>query len=663
MDRQTPRNNERQHVRKEQFGHIRGVTDGSEFYATIRNLSLGGMCFEVDYLFKVGQDLTLEFKVFDRDTAPQQVTAAVVWVQPVHMLFHRVGVVFKALSPEAQRSISAFISGLLGPPGQGAADRGRYPWLGSPLEVGRITLKNRMTMAPMFWGYANEDGSVSKALVRTYSEIARGGAAMVVAANTVVHESGVMAPRVLMIHDDRFIDGLAQLAETIRTGGAAACLQLNHAGRWATVEKPLAPSPASVSWSGELGAMSGIRKELSRRHQMRLANKFLTAMMKCREPMTLEDIRLVKRAYAKAALRAKKAGFDMVELHGATSYLLVQFLSPRVNKRADIYGGSLENRMRFALEVVEAVKEAVGPDFPVGYRFLATEWLPDGLQLEETKVFARRLAGLGIAYLSVTAGTYESFFLPEIMNRCRKEGYAVPLAREIKQTVPATPIIVAGRITGPYLAEKILRYRESDLIGCARAFFADPRWPRKVLDGKEDEIERCRGCNTCLIRVMNGQPAVCARWDKAKKMGLGLDLTHRRAAWSRILIAVDESERSLQAVEYAGHMIGAGKEVTLYSLVEKRRTDESEIARRHELLHQAREILKTAGVDEKDVRIKVVAENKGVEADILEEIQQGGYGSVILGRKGASRAKRLLSGSVSNHIVQNAKNCGVWVID
>ncbi|MBW2107656.1 MAG: universal stress protein [Deltaproteobacteria bacterium] len=663
MDAETQRHHERQHVRKDRFGYVQGMTDGSRFYATIQNLSLGGMCFEVNYLFRVGQDLILEFKVFDWDTTPQEVKASVVWVQPMHMLFHRVGVVFKALSAEAAQSISAFISDRLGPAAEGAVDRGRYPWLSSPLQVAGITLKNRMTMAPMFWGYADEDGSVSKTLIETYGEIARGGAAMIVVANAVIHESGVMAPRVLKVYDDRFIAGLAQLAETIHTGGAAACLQINHAGRWATVERPLAPSPASVGLSGELGAIGGIRKEFSKRHQMRLANKFLTAMMKCRDPMTLKDIATVKEAYGQAALRAKKAGFDMVELHGATSYLLVQFLSPRSNKRTDAYGGPLENRMRFALEVVEAVREAVGPDFPVGYRFLATEWLSDGLQLEETKVFASRLAGRDIAYLSVTAGTYESFFLPEIMNRCRKEGYAVPLAKEIKQSVPDTPIIVAGRITGPYLAEEILGNHDSDLIGCARAFFADPRWPQKVLDGKEDEIDTCKGCNTCLMRIMSGEPAVCARWDKVKRMGLGLDLTHRRAAWKRVLIAVDESERSLQAVEYAGHMIGRGKEVTLFNLVEKRLGDESEIARRHELLDQARGILKAAGIDEKDVRVKVVTENKGIEADILEEIQQGNYGSVILGRKDASRAKRFLFGSVSNHIVQHAKNCGVWVID
>lgn len=653
----------RLYPRKDSFTQIEGVADGSRFYATIQNLSLGGMCFEVDFLFKTGQDLRLEFKVAHQDGEPVGVEAKVVWVQPVYMLFHRVGVAFKGLSPKAERIINRFVSDRIAPIAKGSTGGGQYPMLFSPFSIGATELKNRLTMAPMFWGYANEDGTVSQALIDHYRQIALGGVAMIVVANTVIDASGIMASRVLRIDNDRYMPGLRQLADAIKASGAIACLQINHAGRWANVENPMTPSPASMGLSSDFSALDGIRKELSRRHQMRLVNKFLVAFMRCRTAMTLEEIASIKMSYAQAALRAKEAGFDMVELHGATGYLLAQFLSPRSNKRTDAYGGNLENRMRFPLEVVQAAKELVGQDFPLGYRFLADEWLADGLQLEEAQAFARRLEDLGVAYLSVTAGTYESFFLPEIMNQSRKEGYMAPVARQIKSVLSETPVIVAGRIVSPNLAEDILRDNDSDLIGLARPLFADARWPSKVYEGKEDEILFCKGCNRCLMRVMNNEPAICSRWDKLRRMDLDLQLKKKRATWQNILIAMNDSQRSLQAVEYAGHMIGRGKKVTLFSLVRKKAGAEMAIVKRETMLAQAKGLLEATGMDGKDIQIKVVREKKGIEQDILEELQQGGYGSIVLGNKGSSRAQRLLFGNISNYIVKNAKNCGVWVID
>jgi 2,4-dienoyl-CoA reductase-like NADH-dependent reductase (Old Yellow Enzyme family)/nucleotide-binding universal stress UspA family protein len=652
----------RQHVRKDRFAHITGVSDGSRFYATIQNLSLGGMCFDVDFLLKTGHELKLEFKVFDTDAAPLVVEAVVVWVQPVYMLFHRVGVAFQALSPEAKRVINRFSSGLKMPFKEGRRGADKYPMLFSPFPIGNTALKNRMTMVPMFWGYANEDGTVSQTLIDSYREIALGGVGMIVVANAVVDASGIMASRVIRADEDRFVPRLAELAEAIKSSGAVACLQINHAGRWANVEKPLAPSPSSIDLSPEISALEGIRKELSKRHQMRLVNKFLLAFMRCRKSMTRKDIASIITSYGEAALRARKAGFDMVELHGATGYLLAQFLSPRSNKRTDGYGGSLENRMRFPLEVVQAVKESVGEDFPVGYRFLADEWLSDGFCFEEAKTFAQHLEQIGVAYLSVTAGTYESFFLPEIMSQSRKEGYVAPLAGQIKSVVPETPVIVAGRIIGPFLAEQILRDNDSDLIGLARTLFTDPQWPKKVSEGREDDILFCKCCNTCLMRVINNEPVICSRWDNLKRMDLDLGLKQKRVRWEKILIAMDDSENSLAAVEYAGQMIGRGKKVTLFSIV-KKQSEKGAMGDREALLAQAKGLLETTGMDEKDVEIKVAVEQKGIGEDLFEELVQGDYGSIVLGRRGMSRTQQLLFGSISNYIVHHAKNCGVWVID
>jgi len=653
----------RQHERRDFFRQLQGRLHDTEFFATIRNLSLGGICFEVDYLFRTGQDLRLLLKLPESDLAPLEVVAEVMWVQPVHMLFHRVGARFKGLTLAAEAGICRFVSGFKASLGDEVDGAHKYRVLFSPFSLCNITLKNRLTMAPMFWGYANEDGTVSRRLFDAYQEIALGGVGMIVVANAVVEPSGVMASRALRIDHDRFVPGLAKLAEAIKACGAAACLQINHGGRWANVEKPLAPSPLVMEVSSEWEALDGIRKEMSKRHQMRLVNKFVSSFMRCRKGMTADQIDSVQESFGKAALRAKRAGFDMVELHGATGYLLSQFLSPRSNKRSDEYGGPLENRMRFPLEVVRRVKEYVGDETPVGYRLLADEWLPAGFGIEEAQAFVRQLEKSGVCYVSVTAGTYESFFLPEIMNQCRQEGHTIPLAGKIKEAVPALPVIVAGRIVTPVLAEGVLREGAADLIGLARALFSDPLWPRKVTEGREHEILCCTCCNSCLLQVIKDEPVVCVRWDMLKRAELKLELKQKKAKWEKVLIAMDDSEKSLEAVEYAGHMIGPGKKVTLFSIVDSDSGTETTQQERESLMAQARGFLESAGMRGEDIDTKIVIMKKGIERGILDEIEKGGYGSVILGRRGVSRTHEVLFGSISNHIIHHAKGCGVWVVD
>lgn len=663
MNSSDDRRRRRKHARKDFYSQIEGVVLGLTFYATIQNLSLGGMCFETDYLFRPGLDLRLMFKVYDTEQQPLQVKAEVVWVEPLHMLFNRVGVKFKELAPKAKRVIKAYISGPKIESEKGVSGTTKYPLLFSRFKLSNVTLKNRLTMAPMFWGCAEKDGTVSELLIDRYREIALGGVGMIVVANAVIDGSGIMASRVLRIDQDRFIPGLAKLAKAIKSSGAVACLQINHAGRWAKVDNPLAPSPVTMRVSSDLSILDGICMALSDRYQMRLVNSFLLALMRCRQGMTLEEIQFIKASYGQAALRAQKAGFDMVELHGATGYLLAQFLSPRFNNRSDSYGGSLEDRMRFPLEVVETVKEFVGNDYPVGYRFLANELLSDGFDVREAKIFAKNLEKLGIAYLSVTADTHESFFLPHIMNQSRKEGYTALLARQIIEVVSTTPVIVTGRIVRPALAEEILKNNEAHLIGLARTLFADPLWPNKVLEGRETEIVFCTCCNTCLLCVIKDEPVVCERWDKFKKINLDIQLMQKRKKWEKILIAVDDSEDSFEAVEYAGRMIGRGKKVTLFNVLDTESGIDMAKKKMEDLLTQAKGHLQGAGISEDDIEIKVAIKKNGVAEDILEEVKKGEYGSIILGRRSVSRSHQLLFGSIPNYIVRHAKDCGVWVID
>jgi len=357
----------------------------------------------------------------------------------------------------------------------------------SSLPVGRLELKNRLTMAPLYLGYAGEGGTVSRLLLDHYRLMAQSGVAMVVVENaTIDHPTGSGSNRTLRADTDDCMEGLARLARTIKDEGSLACLQINHAGRFAG----MAPQPLSPSAVAAFGRTP--------------------------RALTTDEMQHIAKKFAEAARRVQQAGFDMVELHGGTGYLLAQFISPRTNRRGDAYGGSLRNRCRFPVEVLNAVKAAV-KDFPVGYRFLAQEWLPDGLGIEESCQVARALEDAGVAYLSVMGGTYESFFLPHVAEQSRKPGYMVDLAATVKGVV-TVPVIAAGRIASGALAERIITEGEADLIGLARVLWADPEWPSKVREGREAEIIQCdpEGDDTCMKLVMKGKPAFCVRWPNDK---------------------------------------------------------------------------------------------------------------------------------------------------
>jgi len=357
-----------------------------------------------------------------------------------------------------------------------------YPFLFKPLNVDGLRLKNRITMAPLYLGYAGEGGKISPLLLAHYRRMAASGAAMIVVENASITPSGSGASRVIRCDHSRYIPGLQKLAGAIQEKNAKAALQINHAGRFAHTSEPVAPS--AVETFGRTP-----------------------------RALTRNEILSIEKQYAAAAKRVKEAGFDLVELHGGTGYLLAQFASPHTNRREDLYGGSFDNRIRFPLEVLRRVKDAVG-DFPVGYRLLADEWLPGGFDLEEAAALAKALEEDGVAYLSVMGGTYESFFLPDVVAMSKKPGYMVPLARRIKKAVKV-PVITAGRISTPTRAEGIVKNKEADLIGLARVLWVDPRWPKMARQGLDRSIRKCSPkCNACMEMVMKGKPAVCPRWDK-----------------------------------------------------------------------------------------------------------------------------------------------------
>lgn len=356
----------------------------------------------------------------------------------------------------------------------------------TPFPVGRLRLKNRIIMTPLHLGYASDEGAVTELMLAHYREMAASGAAVVVVEHTAVAPSGLASLSMLRADSDVFLDGLTSLSRAIHEAGTLAFLQLNHAGRYAHGNDRLAPSPVPI---GDV-----IPRQMS-----------------------LEEIRRTVDAFAAGAVRVKEAGFDGVELHGGTGYLLAQFLSPRTNKREDGYGGSAQHRMRFPLEVFEAVRAAVG-DYRVGYRFIVDELLPDGLHADETRPFARELASRGVAYLSTMVGVHESLSLPASVEIGRTEGGQSPYAALIKEQVPDTPVITAGRIQRPETAEMILREGRADLVGLARVLFADPLWPKKAAGEINRPIVPCApACSLCTSRLRATRPAMCSQWDKDRR--------------------------------------------------------------------------------------------------------------------------------------------------
>ncbi len=360
-----------------------------------------------------------------------------------------------------------------------------FEHLFSPFDLGGLRLKNRLTMAPLFTGYAGEAGVVNAVLLEHYRMMAAGGVAMVVVENASIdYPAASGSLRQLRADTDESVAGLARLAEAIHAEGAIPALQIHHGGRYAkAAPEPVAPS--ALEFAG-------------------------------RTPRALKASELpgIADKFAQAGRRAKEAGFDLVELHGGTGYLLSEFISRRTNLRTDEYGGSLENRCRFPLEVIAAVRAAVG-DMPVGYRFLADEWLPGGLTLEESAPAARMLAAAGLAYLSVMGGCHESYRLPEVVEAGEIPGYMAYLAEGVKRAVDI-PVIAAGRIDSGALAEEILGEGKADLIGLARVLWADPEWPQKVREGREDEIIHCDCQDACNKQIVQGKPLLCARWPRDK---------------------------------------------------------------------------------------------------------------------------------------------------
>jgi 2,4-dienoyl-CoA reductase-like NADH-dependent reductase (Old Yellow Enzyme family) len=403
----------------------------------------------------------------------------------------------------------------------------------TPLTIGPMTVSNRLVMAPMERNYANADGTVSERTIAHYRARAHGGVGWIDVESTFVDPAGRGRTHQLGLHEDGCIDGMRRLVEAVHAEGTKIGIELHHAGRntCSTISgsTPVAPSPVPCPEAG-----GEVPREL-----------------------TGSEIDAILERYAAAATRAAAAGFDAVELHSAHGYLPLAFLSPLTNHRTDEYGGSPENRMRFALRAIEALKGAVGSGLAVGCRFSADERLPGGLTVADTVPYARALVGAGVDYLSVSAGVYASFvnIIPPMDVAA---GWLLPTAATIKRAV-AVPVIGASRIVDPELAAQAIAAGEVDLVAMGRALLTDPDLPRKARAGRLAEVVTCIGCNQgCEDRISRQRDVTCL---VNPEVGRELTLTTLRAPSPRRVVVVGGGPAGIEAARVCAER---GHVVTLY---------------------------------------------------------------------------------------------------
>ncbi|UCF94040.1 MAG: FAD-dependent oxidoreductase [Desulfobacterales bacterium] len=344
----------------------------------------------------------------------------------------------------------------------------------SPFRIKNIELKNRIVMPGLASFLITNDGGITELAIEHYRRRASGGPAIVIMEACAVSPEGVVSVHQARIDHDRYIAGLAQIARVMEAEGTLPAVQLHHGGRQTSAKviqrKPLAPSPIPCPT---------IRGEV--------------------EPLTVDGIEELVQKFGDAADRARQAGFELIEIHGAHGYLVNQFLSRVSNIREDAYGGDIAGRTRFAREIVAELRRRLGPDFPIAFKISAQEFVPKGLTVEESIEILKILAAAGVDAVQVSAGndlTPEWISQPMFMPKA----CLAPAAAEIRKALNI-PVMAVGRINDPFVAEEIIANGMADLVCIGRGLLADPDMPNKAREGRFDEIRTCIACNTCMQSI------------------------------------------------------------------------------------------------------------------------------------------------------------------
>lgn len=352
---------------------------------------------------------------------------------------------------------------------------GTFSPLFQPGKIGNVKTRNRIVMLPMGTAFGTQFGAVTERTIKHYVERAKGGAGLITVGN--ISPSAPNVFNQLSLRSDWLLMGHYELVEKVHEHGAKITAQLNLAGRQ--------KYPEGLTTEEEIYSSSALKGSL-------LGQDYPVP-----KALNKEEIKQVLGLYVDAAERAKKVGYDIIELHGAHGYLINQFLSPFMNRRTDEYGGSLENRMRFVLEMIALIKERVGADFPIGVRISGEEFVPNGITLKESTIIVKRLEEAGVSYISATAGTFESF--DKFADAMRDpEGWKEYLWEAIKKAVNI-PVLAGGGLRHPELCARLIKENKADYIGFARPLLADPEWPLKVQQGRPEDVRLCIFCNECIF--------------------------------------------------------------------------------------------------------------------------------------------------------------------
>ena len=344
-------------------------------------------------------------------------------------------------------------------------------------KIGNVELKNRFVMPAMGSMHGSPGGGVSDSLIAYFAARARGGFGLIMTEAAGVDPPGYLGSGQFNAVSDDAIPGLKRLADGIHAEGAKIFLQLHHAGRWAARRSPDEPavSSSAIPWH--------LKDEVVRE-------------------LTTEEVCEIIEKYGDAALRARKAGYDGVELHGAHGYLITQFTSPYINRRFDEFGGDIAGRSRFPCEIIRNIKQKCGNDFPVSVRIGGDEKVDGSMKVNETRVMAKLLENAGADALNVSVGLLSAFGDKDLALASYRTpmGFNTYVSEEIKQSINI-PLIAVGRLTDPSMLDAVIEDKMADFVGLGRGSLADPELPLKIYEGRVSEIVPCIGCLTNCVDI------------------------------------------------------------------------------------------------------------------------------------------------------------------
>ena len=367
----------------------------------------------------------------------------------------------------------------------------RYPHVFAPIQLGNTVFRNRIFASPVSHPDFNNASGMTVRQKMFYGERARGGAASVSTGDGVVDcETGFLHPYKLRLDARSVYPSLADMARTVRQFGAVPTLELSHGGKFSNV-------------SNFIGDMHSGKKPYGPNHEFTANGEEIFEMPK-------ELIEKIAKAYGQAAAWGKEAGFGMVMIHAGHGWLLQQFMSPSGNRHTDEFGGSFENRMRFPLMVIDEVRKAVGPGFPIEFRMSGAEFTENGYDVEYGVKIAKAVDGK-VDLIHVSAGVHdcESTFIITHPSMFRAHGCNVFLAERIKREVK-TPVATIGALTDPEMLEEIIASGKADVVEMGRQLMADPYFPRKMMEGREEDIVHCMRCFTCMEQLRHQRSMRCA---------------------------------------------------------------------------------------------------------------------------------------------------------